>query len=279
MIVYLDILFFINLIMNYIVLILTSSFGCIYTKRYRIFLGACFGALYAVISFVYGLNNDMIIKIIIGFLIVGVSFGKKDIFKRCVLFFLVSFAVAGAIIAIFYFSKNPTYMLINGVPYIEISINILISTYILCYVGLCLIYKGLGKNKIISDNIEQITIKIGENKTKISVFKDSGNNLFDNLTGKPVIVVENNSLYQIIPKELRFILEKQPLDAIYLASNIENTLKLRIINYKAIGTKSAIMTIFTPDEILDKKGNKINGVIGVSFESIKLAGCTAIMGV
>ena len=281
MIVYLDILFFINLIMNYIVLIVTSSFGSIYTKRYKIFLGSLFGAIYSVYIFLSNTQifGNLIFKVLAAVIIVFIAFGKKNLAKTTILFFVVSFAFAGGIIGIFYLSKNPSYMMINGVPYIDISINVLISTYILCYIGLCVLYRGLGKNKITHDNITEINIKIGQNKIRVSAFKDSGNVLFDHITKKPVIIVEGDSLVGIIPKELLFIIKEDPIDALHFASIIENDIKLRIINYKAVGLKSSMMLILPVDEILDKNGKKVDAVIGISNEKINLAGCTAIMGV
>lgn len=275
MIVYLDILFFINLIMNYIVLILTSSFGSIHTKRIKIFLGAFFGAIYGVFAFLY--PHNQIIKILVGLFISYISFGYKSFIKNTILFFGVSFCIAGSIMAIFYFTSTQNYMVVNGIYYIDISINILVSAFIICYVLLCVLHKGLGKNKL--ENSTDIIIKIGENEKKITAYKDTGNTLVDNITGRPVIVVSCESLKDIIPKELRFILNEDPIDIMSFSGVIKNDLKLRIINYKSIGNKSSMMIILTPTYILDKNKKKIDAVIGISREKICLAGCTAIMGV
>lgn len=276
MVVYLDILFFINLIMNYIILIVTSIFGGIYSPRKKIFFSAFIGAVYALC--VFFINLGFILKVLVGFLMIFIAFGKKNFFKTCILFFMVSFMFAGAIIAIFYLSKNPSYLLINGIPYIEININLLISAFIFCYLGLCIFHRGLGKNKVISNNITDIYIKIGTKQAKLSTFIDSGNVLFDNITGKPIIVVEATALFEIIPNDLQFILKENPIDSIEFASFIENNLKIRLINFTSLGNNRGMMTIFTPDEIFDKKDKKIDALVGISIENINLAGCQAIMG-
>lgn len=276
MVVYLDILFFINLIMNYIILIVTSVFGGIYTQRIKIFCSAFLGALYAVC--VFFVNLSFIFKICFGILMVYISFGKQNLLKNSILFFMVSFMFAGSIIAIFYLSKNPTYMLINGTPYIDIDINLLVSAFIFCYISLCIFHRGLGKNKLISDNITDIYIKIGSKQTKISTFIDSGNVLFDTITGKPIIIVEASVLFQIMPKNLQFILKENPIDSVEFASLIENNMKIRLINFKSLGNNHGIMTIFSPDEILDKNYKKIDALVGISLNNISLAGCHAIIG-
>lgn len=278
MIVYLDVLFFINLIMNYIVLIVTSIFGGIYTSRFRIFISAFSGAIYAVCVFLSTFQINFILKVLFGILMVLIAFGKDNLLRVTSLFFMVSFMFAGGFMAIFYLSKNPSYMMVSHVPYIDIDIKLLVSTFILCYVALCVLHKGLGKNKVISNNITEIYIKIDDKQAKISTFIDSGNALHDIITGKPIIVVEANILREIIPNKLHFILEQPPIHALEFASHIPNKLKIRLVNFKSIGNKNGIITIFTPDLILDKNGKKIDALVGISLEKINLAGCFAIMG-
>lgn len=278
MVVYLDILFFINLIMNYIILIVTSSFGGVHGSKKRIFASAFLGSTYAVVIFLFSIPTNIVFKILFGVFMVFVAFGKKNLLRVCFLFFMVSCTFAGAIIGIFYMSKNPSYMLIQGIPYIEIDIKLLVSTFILCYVSLCLIHKNLAKNKLISDNITEIYIKIDQNTVKVSTFVDSGNALFDIFTKKPIIIVESEVLCSIFPKNLQFVLKDNPIKAIELASTIENNLSLRIINYNSIGNPHGIMTIFKPTQITDKNGKEIHGLIGIVQEKINLAGCNAIIG-
>lgn len=278
MIVYLDILFFINLTMNYIILIVTSVFGGIYTSRLRIFLGAFLGAVYAISVFLCDFKISFVFKILFGIFMVFVAFGKHNLLRVSALFFMVSFMFAGGMIAIFYLSKNPSYMMLNGTPYIEIKVNLLISTFILCYIALCILHKGLGKNKIISANTTEIYIKIGDKQVKISAFLDNGNALHDIITGKPIIVVQAEVLHQVLPRNMHFILTQNPIDAIKFAGLVENNLKIRLISFKSIGNANGFMTIFTPDEILDKNNKKIDALIGISLDKINLAGCNAIIG-
>lgn len=276
MVVYLDILFFINLIMNYIILIVTSVFSGFYVPRIKIFASSLLGAMYAIVAF-FG-NFNFIFNILVGVLMVLITFGKKNLLKQSLLFFMIAFMFAGGIIAIFYFSKNPSYMLLNGIPYIEIKIDILVSTFILCYVALCILNSNLGKNKILSDNITHIFVKIGDKSVKISTFLDSGNALLDIITGKPVIVVEGFILKEILPYDLHCIVTQNPYDALQSSAKFQNSLRIRIINFKSLGNSNGVMTIFTPDEILDKNGKKIDALIGISLCEINLSGCFAIMG-
>lgn len=280
MVVYLDILFMLNLIMNYIILIIASSFGSIYAKRSRIFLSAFLGAIYGIIIF-FNLLEFMsfwIFKIAICVIMTVISFGTKNILKNTVLVFLVSFVIAGVIIAMFYLSKNPEYMMINGVPYIDISLSLLVCVFILCYVSMSVLHRGLYKNKL--ENTKDIHIKIEEKELKVSAFCDSGNNLYDSITGKPIIVVESAEIAKILPCELSFLIKDDAISSLGFLSGLkENNLKIRIINYKSLGNSSAMMIVFSPSEIVDSNGKSIDALVGISHEKIELAGAKAIMGV
>lgn len=266
--------------MNYIILIITSALSGVYTKRLRVFASAIIGSIYALVVFFmpYQVLTGMLTKVLIGFLMVMVTFGYKYTLKIGLMFFMVSFAFAGAIMCFFYMYKNQNYMMINGIPYIDISVNILVGAFILCYIALSLVYKNLGKNKGLSDCITQLDLSFGESQTKVSAFKDTGNYLCDNITGKPVIVVEADALRQVIPKELWFILKDDPINAIEFAKFYPNNLKIRLITYSVLGG-SGTMLVITPTKVLDKFGKKLDALIGISPKPVEIAGCTAIMGV
>lgn len=280
MIVYMDILFLVNLIMNYILLIITSALSGVYTKRWRVFVSAMIGSVYAVIVFIIPTQvlSGMISKVIMGFLMVAISYGVRYTLKVGLMFFMVSFAFAGAIMCFFYMIKSQSYMMVNGIPYIDISVNILLCAFILCYITLSIVYKNLGKNKAISQNITEVNLSFGNKQTKVSAFKDTGNSLCDNITGKPVIVVEADALKSVIPKELWFILKDDPINAIEFAKYYPNDLKLRLITYGVLGG-SGTMLVIKPTKVLLKNGRKLEALIGISPKPVEIAGCTAIMGV
>lgn len=281
MVIYLDVLFLINLFINYMILLIVSVWSAIYTKKYRIFLSATLGAVYSIFMFfeVLSFAYSLVFKIIIGILLCFIAFGKHNLLKSTVTFFIVSFCFAGAIVGIFYFTKNPNYLLSNGVPYIEISINLLISVVILCYVLLCTVLKGLGANKIVSNKTKEISIELLGQNIKICAFLDTGNMLFDDITGKPIIIVESAVLEQFLPKDLRFLSLDNPIDIININAIYKNILKLRLIHYKSLGNSSGMMVVLTPTQILDTNGASIEALIGISSKSINITGCQAIMGV
>ncbi len=279
MVVYLDVLFITNLISNYIIIALSSAFGSIFVKKYRIFLGALVGAIYAVFTFfnTFSFLNFALIKILFCVVITLISFGKKNLIKNSILILIVSFIFAGAIMGIFYLSTSQDYMMINGVPYLDISFNILLSVFILTFVSLGILHKGLYKNK--TELTRNILIKIGERQLKISAFCDTGNQLCDNITGKPIIIVEADELAKVLPQSLMFLTKEDCLDYItYLNGSFNNNLKIRFVPFTSIGNKSSSMIVFSPDKIYDNENKEINALIGISYEKIKLSGANAIIG-
>lgn len=272
MIVYLDILFAINFIMNYIVLVVSSSFGGIYVNRLRIILGSLAGTIYAVATFFQNLSflNFVLIKIIMGVLITYITFGKKKIVKNTVLVMLVSSAMAGIITLISQMKQNTSYMMVAGVPYIDISLDLLISSFLIIYVGLGLMNKGLYKNK--TEHIQNISVEIKGKTKKIATFCDTGNKLTDNITGMPIIVIEIEELESILPIDMKFLLNQ---DGVY--TNLKNT-RVRIINYKSLGKEDGIMTVVKPNKIMINN-KEVKALIGISYDKIAINGANALMGV
>lgn len=271
MIVYLDILFVMNFIMNYIVLVIASSFGGIYTKKMKIIFSAFVGALYAVFTFFsyFDFLNILIVKLIFGTIITVLAFGFKKIIKNTVLVLIISSAIAGIVMSVSLVTHNENYMMISGVPYIDVKLDTLAVVFILSYVGISVIHKGLFKNK--TENICDIHIIIGNKSKKIAVFCDTGNVLTYN--GMPVIIVEITELRDIIPDELRCLLRSGE----YFNNPVSRRVKL--IHYKTISSETGIMLAFKPDKILDKNKKEIHALIGISYEKLSINGASALMGV
>ena len=110
MTVYLDVVFLENIIINYIILYVTGIISKAKIKQKRILFGAIIGAIYSVIYYLFKLKiySSVIIKIVLSIIIIYVSFNSKnfkDLAKKTILFYFVSFVFGGASIAIIYMVK------------------------------------------------------------------------------------------------------------------------------------------------------------------------------
>ena len=120
MTVYLDVVFLENIIINYIILYVTGIISKAKIKQKRILFGAFIGAIYSVIYYLFKLKiySSVIIKIVLSIIIIYVSFNSKnfkDLAKKTILFYFVSFVFGGASIAIIYMVNSENITIQNGV--------------------------------------------------------------------------------------------------------------------------------------------------------------------
>lgn len=102
-IIYIDRLFFLNLVLDYLIVLCSARLCGIRLRRARYAAAAGFGALYAALSLLPGLAFLKLwpVKLICGLLMALISFGGEDKLWRCCLtFFAVSALFGGAVWAI-----------------------------------------------------------------------------------------------------------------------------------------------------------------------------------
>ena len=193
--------------MNYIIMYATTILLKINKKPIRIFLGAVIGAVYAVICVcrILELYNSIIIKILVSIIIVYISTNAKSfkgLIKATLVFYLVSFTFGGIALALLYFVKPENILMKNGVYIGTYPIKIVLLGGILGYILISIVYSIIKSKYIKKKKICQIIVPIEKNENSVNALIDSGNFLKEPITGVPVVVIENEHLKNIIPKEI-----------------------------------------------------------------------------
>jgi len=242
---YVDVIFFENLVINYIILYLTKIFSRQNTSATKLFLGSFIGSFYVILFFfnISFILQSIILKIILSIVIILVCFAPlsaKKFFRILSLFYLISFIFGGASFALLYlFNYN-----------IKIIFLALIVSVILIYINWGSVTK-ISRNKKL---IYQIDIEIFNKHAQVKAFLDTGNNLFDPLSNSLVAIVEFSALCDILPKEFENIFregEKDNIEKIY--ENIENRNwinRIRLIPFMSIGKEKGILIGFKPDKFI-----------------------------
>ena len=102
-VVYIDLLFLLNLIANYLLLLAAGRMSGAVLMRWRIGLGAAAGALYAVLVFLPGLEwlAFWLCKMACGVLMALIAYGgERYLLRVTVFFFGASAALAGAVLGL-----------------------------------------------------------------------------------------------------------------------------------------------------------------------------------
>ncbi|MDP4092168.1 MAG: sigma-E processing peptidase SpoIIGA [Bacillota bacterium] len=280
--VYLDVLFLENLVMNFLILMVTSKFSKRKTSTLRLFIGAFVGALYVVFLLIcpgFKIYYTAFSKFALSLLIVALVFTPKKVWefiKILVLFYASTFIFAGAAFAFLYFNQNGGFLK-NGVVYVFWQSQTIVLLLSVVTVGIIVrIFWEIFQHRFERDKL-LIPLKISFESKKIGMAAliDTGNSLFDPLSNLPVVVVEFNALREILPEEIKNIYENSRENDLTCVTNIisnsEWIARFRLIPFSSLGKQNGMLLGFKPDyiEIGENQHKKdINEVIIGIYNSI-----------
>ena len=172
---YLEFIFIINFLLDFMILYGTKRILKLNKPNYRLIIGSLVGSLTTFLLFI-NLNSLflMISKLILSFLIIIVTFGLKDILTNLLYFYLISIILGGTF---YLFDLNSNY-------YFNLIILITLSPIItFLLIKEFLSYKNNYTNKY------KVTIYIKNKEYKLEGFIDTGNRLISPIKKEPVILV------------------------------------------------------------------------------------------
>ena len=268
MVVYVDIILIENLIMNYAILYTTFFIKKIKVSKIRILISAIIGAIYTIIIFVpkIGKFNNIISKILLSCAMIRVIHKErrlKKFIELLLMFYLTSFTIGGFAFAISFLKHGQIYNYNNSLI-IKFPV---VSSIVALFIGIFLIknvFKNI-KNLIKKDDIfYQLEIYIEKKKSSINAILDTGNMLKDPITKTPVIIVNKNSIKNILPQELLYNIETiLGGDCLGKLNNEKIAKRITIIPYTSLGNENGMILGVKPDKIKIEGKVIRNVVIGV----------------
>lgn len=264
-VIYIDILFVINLFINYLILLLTVKITHIRSSRWRILGGAALGGIYSLLIFtpINHVIYTLIAKLLFSLSIIIVSFKNltfKHLLQVLACFYSVNFAFAGAMFGILITAKPKGMVIRNGIVYFNISVITLIITSIVIFTILNLIeYLNKRRHKITTNY--KLKIYLNENEITINAFVDTGNTLTDAFSNTPVIVAEYQAIKSLFPNNINLFFQGNEK---ILNLNIDNTWekRIRLIPFSSMGGEG-VLPAFRPDKIQIKNGNSTSEITKV----------------
>ncbi|QZY57161.1 sigma-E processing peptidase SpoIIGA [Crassaminicella profunda] len=283
--VYGEYLFIENLLMNWLILHLTAYFSKAQIPKYRVWIGAAVGACYAFVIFFPSLQflYTFVMKIVISIFIIIITFTPykfMEFIKTLAIFYLISFMFGGAAFALFYFT-DLNGLLSNGIYYIgNFSIKLLIYSGIVAYILIRFCWEYI-QEKISREKIYiPIKIEVENHSSQLKGLIDTGNALMDPLSKDPVIIVEYESIKDLLPTDVQNILDNSQDVNLDLISKIFQTSewmnRFRVIPFKSLGKENGMLMGFKPDrvQVKDEKDLKCikNIVVGVYTKKLSRNG-------
>lgn len=255
-----DVLFLENVVMNYLILLVTAKFSRNKTSSLRLLMGALVGACYVVllilcpgIKFYYTAMG----KIALSLIMIAVAFTPEkalSFFKTLVIFYISTFIFAGAAFALMYFNHTGGFVR-NGIVYVFWQSKWTVLLLSIVMVGIIVkIFWELVQYKFIKDRLLlPLRIAFESKIIAMAALVDTGNSLHDPLTNTPVVVAEFKAIKDILPDEIqRIFLESKENDLVSVTDIVSNSgwlSRFRLIPFTSIGKENGMLIGFKPDYI------------------------------
>lgn len=246
--VYVDEMFLLNLIINYFIVLATAKLCALPLKRLRFAFAAASGALYSILLLFEPLSflASPVMKLVLGFVMTVIAFGVKvKLLKPFLAFLAVSAAFGGAVYAASLLAGGN----IDEGLYINASMRVLALSFAVCYFVLTLLFRRFGKKR--QREIRSVKVTLCGRSAEFNALRDTGNELYDPLSGLPVMVVDIKETGKLLPERLIEPLKAGIPEFIHALSGEDAYFsRFRLVPYSAVGVKMALLPVFRPDSLL-----------------------------
>lgn len=195
--IYLDVLFCVNFVIDYIILLTVRRFMDLRVRKLRLLAGAAVGGLTSFVILLPAMPSglSLIFSLAFAFAVAGTAFAPmpRGLFiKTSAAFFLISFGYSGLMLAILLIFSPESLIIRNGSVYIGISPMVLLVTTVFCYVILRVILRLTGRG---GTSGASCTLRISSDgkTTEYKALVDTGSSLREPFSGKPVIIVSEQA--------------------------------------------------------------------------------------
>ena len=265
MTVYIDVLIFINMFVNFFILRLSAALCHERPRAGRLLLSSFIGALFS-LYILLPLNDvftQTAVKLVTSAVVVILAFpfaGFKPFLRRLAVFFAASFLYAGFMLAVWYLLKPNGMAVNNGVVYFNVSPLLLIGITLITYFVLMLL-RTASQRRLPQVQACRLWITVGDKTVVANAVVDTGNTLTDCTDGAPVFILEKalaGRLLGFVPEILNF-------------GQAENLPGFRLVPFSTVGG-SGMMVGFKPDrveaELLQKRYTVQGVTLAVSNERL-----------
>ena len=235
-VVYIDLVFLLNLIANYLLLLAAGRMAGAVLVRWRIGLGAGAGALYAVLVFLPGLEwlSGWPCKLGAGVLMPLVAYGgERFILKVTVMFFGASAALAGLVLGLELLG-NVSLTMKNGVLYTPVDVRLLLLLFTVCYFALSLFFRRVGVRE---GGLSRLEIAMEGGCASLTALRDTGHTLVDPADNRPVVVAYWKSLAGLLPP---WADPSRPIQSVELC-HAAGSRQARLVPYRAVGVECGML--------------------------------------
>ncbi|MBD8068381.1 sigma-E processing peptidase SpoIIGA [Bacillus sp. PS06] len=261
MYIYLDIIWLLNFLFDFMLLLLTAIILKRKIVKWRIFLAALLGSTIVLLMFmpIQSLASHPIVKILFSCLIILTAFGYKKFryfFQGLLTFYFTTFMIGGGMIGVHYFFEYEVSITNNVMATSTTGFGDPIS-WLFVFIGFPLAWyfskqqiDHIETKKIHYDQIVTVEVSIDHISFSLKGLIDSGNQLYDPISKSPVMILDTKKIEHILPKSI--LEQSKNLDSLGTNTTEEShpwESRIRLVPYRAVGQDHQFLLALKPDEI------------------------------
>lgn len=248
-VVYIDLLFGLNFVANYLLLLGAGRLGGGVLCRWRIALGAALGAAYATVAFLPGWDwlAQWPCKVGLAVCMVLCAYGgERRLLRITLLFFALSAGLAGAVLGAELLG-NASLTLQAGVLYTQMDLRLMLLLFVACYFVLSLFFRRMGQHH--PRELVEVELSFPQRQVCLTALRDTGHTLSDPATNRPVMVVTGEDYLWLLPPNADLT---APIETARLCHE-QGVKGIRLIPYRAVGVELGVLLAIPVSQV------KING--------------------
>lgn len=245
MVIYADVLFGLNALIDYLLLLASARLAGTPLRRGRFLLAAGVGGIYAVCVFVPGFSflDGGGYKLLCAGMMLLISCGaKRELIRQSVIFFALACALGGGIMAIG-MMDGAALSIGTGVIYSIPDLKLVLLAGAACYAAISLILPGLCRHTAVGGELSRVRLELMGHTMELTALRDTGNTLTDPATGQEVPVAEGRAVRELFPTEIcpeeREL--RDPVDGITRLNAGVMRGRFRLLPYRAVGVERGFL--------------------------------------
>lgn len=242
-VIYVDTLFLLNALVDYLLLLCAARLAGEPLKRLRFALGAVLGGGYAVAIFLPGLGflERPACRLSAAVLMVLAAFwGSRRLGRQVLIFFALSCAFAGGVLAISMLGGQGL-SLNRGVIYSGMDLKIVLLSAAGCYAVLSLLLQKAVRHTSFTGELKAVRLELEDRTVELTALTDTGNTLTDPVTGQGVMVAEGERLLPLFAVSQRPSVQelRDPAGALERLTGAGG--HFRLLPYRAVGVDRGLL--------------------------------------
>jgi stage II sporulation protein GA (sporulation sigma-E factor processing peptidase) len=275
--VYVDVIFVINFLMDLLLLLIVKKVLKCPSTKLSLIIGACIGAVgacvMAIVPNLNGIFQFVFSYIIICFAMIMTSFRLKNWpsrIKAVCMLYITTFFLGGFLNALYYNTRLGYYFmeLIQGRLFNNRNMTYLCLAAITGTAAIWVFIKTLKNLRSGDLELYETELSYGEKSIQIIGLLDTGNNLYDPIYGKPVIIAELSALNPLLTvhqmNQLQRMLDtldgkaaqtnKHLISSENVLQNEEEPLNMMMVPYHSIGKRNGILPAIIMNRVIIGNG-------------------------